>query len=155
MFRILCSYFVRFIVRSCRVFVSRVRIVFPRRVLQWSQRVLCAPPTCFPPSLSTQSVPSSPVNPDTCPDDDEWFDVPGDIKIDLHVVARGKSDDLRTTLTSLGSACYPDVRGNPLQGRLHTGYIMPSIADSRIMLTSLGRACYPDVSGNTCRARER
>eukprot|EP00904_Undaria_pinnatifida_P009251 jgi/Undpi1/5456/HiC_scaffold_2.g00735.m1 len=59
-------------------------------------------------SCAFVSVPSSPVNPDTCPDDDEWFDVPGDIKIDLHVVARGKSDDLRTTLTSLGSACYPD-----------------------------------------------
>lgn len=60
-------------------------------------------------SPSTQSVSSSPVNPDTCPGEEDWFDLPPDIKIDLHVVARGNSNDLRTTLTSLGWACYPEV----------------------------------------------
>lgn len=35
--------------------------------------------------------------------------MPPDINLSIHVVARGNTDNLRTTLSSLRDACYPEV----------------------------------------------
>lgn len=58
---------------------------------------------------------------DTCPGDQDWPDLPPGVDIDLHVVARGNTNNLRATLTSLAQACYPEV------GVLPTGVIVHSV----------------------------
>lgn len=45
----------------------------------------------------------------TCPGERNWSGLPPGIAIDVHVVARGNTDNLRITLKSLAQACYPEV----------------------------------------------
>lgn len=44
-----------------------------------------------------------------CPGENDWKHLPSGIDMDIHVVARGNTKNLRTTLTSLAHACYPKV----------------------------------------------
>ncbi|CAN0030300.1 unnamed protein product [Ectocarpus sp. 8 AP-2014] len=46
---------------------------------------------------------------ESCRDEIDWPELPHGVDIDLHVVARGNTHNLRTTLTSLAEACYPEV----------------------------------------------
>ncbi|CAB1118120.1 unnamed protein product [Ectocarpus sp. CCAP 1310/34] len=45
---------------------------------------------------------------ESCRDEIDWPELPHGVDIDLHVVARGNTHNLRTTLTSLAEACYPE-----------------------------------------------
>lgn len=65
----------------------------------------------LPRASQCQSFSFRPAPHKACPLDDEWHEVPGDKKIGLHVVARGNTDNLRTTLMTLAEACYPEVSG--------------------------------------------